>query len=83
MQRKTGPTVVDVQRGQVTRSDPASVTVRSTDGFEATYVVNSSTHIRKDKKPATASALTTGSKVAVVAGDAGGHPTARVIRVAG
>lgn len=79
--RKDGPAVVDVQRGQVTRSDATSVTVRSTDGFEATYRISGSTHVRKDKKPATASALTTGTHVGVVADDAGGHPVARVIRV--
>lgn len=83
VQRKTGPAVVDVQRGQVTTSNPTSVTVHSTDGFEATYAVNSATRIRKDKKPATTAALTPGSEVGVVADDAGGHPVARVIRVAG
>jgi hypothetical protein len=83
VQRKSGPAVVDVQRGQVTRSDAGSVTVRSTDGFEATYGIDPATRVRKDKKPAAIAALTTGAKVNVLAADAGGHPVARVIRVAG
>jgi hypothetical protein len=83
VQRKGAPVVVDVQRGQVTRSDASTVTVHSTDGFEATYGLATTSHIRRDKKPADASALTPGTKVAVVADDDNGHPTARLIRVAG
>src|SRR4051812_3350027 len=47
VQRTTGPAVVDMQRGQVTRSDAGFLTVHSTDGFEATYVVNDATRVRK------------------------------------
>jgi hypothetical protein len=83
VQRKTGTAVVDVQRGQVTTSTPTSVTIRSTDGFAATYTLGPSTHIRKDRKPAAAAVLTPGAEVALVADDGGGHPAARVIRVAG
>src|SRR3954470_12673585 len=63
VQRTTGPAVVDMQRGQVTRSDAGSLTVHSTDGFEATYVVNDSTRVRKDKKAATTSDVAVGKKV--------------------
>src|SRR3954453_5755381 len=50
--RKGTPTVVDVQRGEVTKVDPTSLTVRSSDGFTATYVLNGQTKVRDAGKPA-------------------------------
>jgi hypothetical protein len=40
-----GSAVVDVQAGTVTAADPTSVTVKSADGFTATYVLAASTKI--------------------------------------
>ncbi|HSP36134.1 MAG TPA: hypothetical protein VLR26_00085 [Frankiaceae bacterium] len=81
--RKGTPTVVDVQRGTVTTSVPGSITVKSKDGFEATYALTDATKIRKEKKAATAAELPVGTTVGVLADDGNGHPTARVVRVAG
>ena len=50
---KTGDKVVDVQRGVVTAVNATSVTVKSTDGFSATYALDSTTKVHKDKKAAT------------------------------
>ena len=49
---KTGDKVVDVQRGTVTAVDATSVTVKSTDGFSATYTLDTTTKVHKDKKAA-------------------------------
>jgi hypothetical protein len=81
VERKGKPTVVDVQRGTVSKADPSSVTVQSTDGFEATYALSPQTKIRDNKAAAPATDLTVGKKVGVLADDDGGHPAARVIRV--
>jgi hypothetical protein len=81
VERKGAPTVVDVQRGMVTAADPSSITVRSSDGFSATYGLTSATKIRKDKKAATAADVPVGTRVGVLADAAGGHPTARTVRV--
>jgi hypothetical protein len=81
VERKGAPTVVDVQRGMSTAADPSSITVRSSDGFSATYGLTSATKIRKDKKAATAADVPVGTRVGVLADDAGGHPTARAVRV--
>ena len=81
VERQGKPTVVDVQRGEVTKADASSITVRSTDGFEATYALTPQTKIRDKKAPATAGDLTAGKKVGVLADDDGGHPSARAIRV--
>jgi hypothetical protein len=72
-----GTQVVDVQRGQVTAVSPTSVTVRSKDGFSATYVVGSSSKVRAAKKAASISAVKTGDRVGVVAVRSGGVVTVR------
>lgn len=38
-----GPQVIDVQRGVVTTADPTSLTVRSADGYTATYTITPTT----------------------------------------
>jgi hypothetical protein len=81
VERKGQPAVVDVQRGEVTKVDPTSITVRSTDGFEATYARTPSTKVREKKAAAPAGDLVVGKKVGVVADDANGHPTARAVRI--
>jgi Cu/Ag efflux protein CusF len=72
-----GTQVVDVQRGQVTAVSATSVTVRSKDGFSATYVVGSSSKVRAAKKAASISAVRTGDRVGVVAVRSGGVVTVR------
>jgi hypothetical protein len=84
--------VMDVQRGAVTAVDPGSLTVRSTDGFTATYVLDPSTRIGA-AGPATAAAaggatpapapLKAGDTVRVLATKTGDTATAtRVTTVA-
>src|ERR1700709_1663965 len=81
VERKGQPTVVDVQRGAITKVDPTSMEVKSTDGFTATYVLNPSTTVRPDGTKGAVSDLTVGKQVGVLADDAGGHPAARAVRV--
>ncbi len=49
---KAGDKVVDVQRGTVTAVDATSVTVKSLDGFSASYTLDPTTKVHKDKKAA-------------------------------
>jgi hypothetical protein len=49
---KAGDKVVDVQRGTVTAVDATSVTVKSVDGFSASYTLDPTTKVHKDKKAA-------------------------------
>jgi len=64
---KTGTEVVDFQRGTVTAVSPTSVTVRSQDGFTATYAVTSTSKVRKNKQASTISAVAVNDRVAVAA----------------
>jgi hypothetical protein len=57
------PVVMLVQRGEVTRASATSVTVRSTDGFTATYAVNNDTRLTVNS----AADLRAGDPVAVLA----------------
>ena len=59
--------VLLVQRGSVTAVSSTSITVKSVDGFTATYPVNSSTKVRAAGKLATISAIKPGAKVHVLA----------------
>lgn len=68
--------VVDVQRGTVSAVSATSITVRSTDGFTATYVVDATTKIREAKEKATIAAVKTGDRVRVVATKDGSTLTA-------
>jgi hypothetical protein len=77
---KTGTKVVDVQRGQVTAVTPTSVTVRSQDGFSATYAVNSTSKIHKNKQTAAISGVVVGDRVRLAATHAGSTDT--VLRLA-
>jgi hypothetical protein len=72
-----GTQVVDTQRGQVTAVGATSVTVRSKDGFSATYVVGSTSKVRAAKKQATISAVKAGDQVGVVAIRSGSVVTVR------
>jgi hypothetical protein len=76
--------VLDVQRGQVTMVSPSSVTVDSVDGYTATYVVDTTTKVRKNKASATIGDVQTGDWVSVLASKSdGATSTARRIVDAG
>lgn len=80
VQTKQGEKVVDVQRGTVTAVNPTSVTVRSPDGFTATYAVGSGSKVRKDKQQSTIGAVQAGDRVLVAAQKSGS--TSTVLRLA-
>jgi hypothetical protein len=73
---KTGTEVIDLQRGQVTAISPTSVTVKSTDGFSATYAVTSTTKARKTGQPSDIGNVTDGDRVLVRATQSGSTATA-------
>jgi hypothetical protein len=64
---KGGDRTVDVQRGVVTASSPTSVTVRSIDGFTATYAFTTSSKVRKQKAASQPSAVAVNDRVGIVA----------------
>jgi hypothetical protein len=64
---KGGDRTVDVQRGVVTAASPTSVTVRSTDGFTATYTFTPTSKVRKQKAVSQPSAVAVNDRVGVVA----------------
>ncbi len=71
--------VIDFQRGAVTKADSTSVTVKSVDGFSATYVVDTQTKVRKEKKEAAIADVKAGDRVRVVAVKDGSTVTAKRI----
>jgi hypothetical protein len=72
--------VVDFQRGSVTKVSSTSITVKSVDGFTATYTVDAKTKVRKEKKAATIATIKTADRVRVRAVEHGSTATAKVIR---
>ncbi|HTI20153.1 MAG TPA: hypothetical protein VL652_04130 [Kutzneria sp.] len=68
--------VVDVQRGAVQTVSATSISVKSDDGFTATYTVNGDTKVRKGGKQAAIGDVHTGDKVGIVATKADGALTA-------
>lgn len=80
---KTGDKVVDTQRGVVTAVDAGSVTVKSTDGFTATYALDPSTKVHKGKQTATTTQIATNDVVRVLANKTGTTDTATRIGDAG
>jgi len=80
---KTGDQVLDIQRGQVTSVSATSVTVRSTDGFTATYAVSGTSTVRVQKKTSTIADVHNGDQVAVAALHTGNTDTIRRIADAG
>jgi len=68
--------VVDVQRGEVQAVSATSISVKSDDGFTATYTINSDTKVRKGGKQAAIGDVHTGDKVGIVATKADGTSTA-------
>jgi hypothetical protein len=80
---KSGDQVVDVQRGQVTAVSATSVTVRSKDGFTATYTIASTSKVMAKKQTSTIAGVHTGDRVGVAALKSGNTDTVRVLRDAG
>lgn len=80
---KTGDQVLDIQHGQVTSISATSVTVRSKDGFTATYGVSGTSTVRVQKKVSTIANVHTGDEVAVAALHSGNTDTIRRIADAG
>lgn len=80
---KNGPKVLDVQRGVVTAVDTGSITVKSDDGFSATYTISPNTKVHKAKKPATVSQVAANDRVRLVASKNGGTATVERIGDAG
>lgn len=72
--------VVEFQRGTVEKISASSVTVKSKDGFTATYVLTAQTKVRKEKKAATVSDLKTTDKIRIVAVHTGSTLTAKTVR---
>ena len=76
---KTGTQVIDLQRGLVTAVSPTSITVKSADGFTATYVVDSTTKVRKTKQASAIGNVADGDNVVVAAVQSGSTGTAKRI----
>ena len=80
---KAGDRTVDVQRGVVTAASPTSVTVRSTDGFTATYAFTPTSKVRKQKAASQPSAVAVNDRVGVVAAKGPQGLTVRGLRDSG
>ncbi len=76
---KTGTEVIDLQRGQVSAVSPTSITVRSQDGFSATYVVDNTTKVRKTGQRSTIGSVADGDNVVIAAVHSGNTDTAKRI----
>jgi hypothetical protein len=74
-----GTQVVDIQRGTVDSANPGQLTVRSADGFTATYVVNNSTKISKNRQASDISQVVANDRVMVLATKTGNTVTAEHI----
>lgn len=83
LRSKTGDKVFDLQRGVVTTVSSTSVTVKSKDGFTATYTVGSGTKVRKQKQASAIADVHTGDRVGVLALHSGSTDTLRRLRDAG
>ncbi|HEX5496519.1 MAG TPA: hypothetical protein VFX70_18305 [Mycobacteriales bacterium] len=75
------PATVDVQRGKVTAVSASSISVRSDDGFTATYSVTSTTRVRINEKGATSAQISDGDTAVVTAHKSGGTSTAQAVIV--
>jgi hypothetical protein len=73
------PTTLAEQRGTVDAVSPTSISLTSTDGFKATYVVNSDTKVRVDGKKSAIGDVKTGQTATVIAGVSGSTQTAKGI----
>jgi hypothetical protein len=73
------PVVWDIQHGQVTAVSATSISVRSEDGFTATYVVNGDTRVRVGTDKKAIGDIKTGAQVGVAGTRSGSTVTAAVV----
>jgi Domain of unknown function (DUF5666) len=73
--------VVVFQRGPIEKVSDTSMTIKSPDGYTATYAISAETKVRKNKAKATVTDLKTGDRVFVVANKDGATLEAFRIRV--
>ncbi|MGH3869021.1 MAG: DUF5666 domain-containing protein [Pseudonocardiaceae bacterium] len=78
-----GYQVVDLQRGIVDSVNSGQLTVRSADGFTATYMTNNATKIRKGRESSDISQVLANDRVTVVATKTNGTATATRIHDGG
>ena len=78
-----GYQVVDFQRGTVESVNSGQLSVRSADGFSASYGVDKSTKVHTDRRSSDISQVHANDRVTVVATKAGGTATATRIRDTG
>ena len=74
--------VVVFQRGPAEKASKTSVTVKSTDGYTATYLIDTETKVRKNGETATAADLQIDDRIFVVAAKDGSTLQALRIRAA-
>lgn len=75
------PTTMNVQRGKVTDVSASSITVRSEDGFTATYQVTADTVVRINQKGGTTAKISDGDTAVVLAHRGGDTNTAQQVRI--
>jgi hypothetical protein len=75
---KDGVKTIVVQRGTVTAVTSTSVSVKSSDGFTATWTFGDNLKLVQDKKKVETSALKTGEAIGVAGTKDGGTDTARL-----
>ena len=80
---KQGERTFDIQRGTVVSADPAAVTVRSKDGFTATYAVDQSTKVHKQHRKAPITEVRPGDRVGVRAVKDGARAVAHQVHDSG
>lgn len=83
LRAKNGTRVVDVQRGTVTAVSPTSISVRSADGFTATYAVASTSKVTSKGTVSAIADVHAGDDVSVAALKNGGTDTVLHLRDAG
>lgn len=71
--------VIDFQRGTVTTVGDGKLTVKSVDGFTATYTADAKTRVRKDKEKSAFADIRTGDRVRVIAVKDGSTLTLRSV----
>jgi hypothetical protein len=75
------PVVVDVQRGQVTAVSATSITLKSEDGFTASYTVGSDTRVRVSGTRKAIGDVKVGNNAGLMAKKEGGTATAYLVIV--
>ncbi len=80
LRTKEGTRSVLVQRGEVTAVSADELTVKSADGFQATWPLTDATRVRSDGKKADPADLATGDKVGVAGSGDGTTGKAAIVR---